>query len=100
MRMPSAGGNFRHIMVEGFVLKSGEIERIGPLHAFDQESLSRILSRILEDSEGAVLKLTIEAIEPDECIDYRMKRRVSIEVLGHVPEELEQELRRNLRDER
>jgi len=96
--MPFAGGNFRHILVEGFVLKDGKIVRIEPLHAFDNDGLSEILSQILEGAEGAVLRFTIEAIEPDECIDHTMKKRVSIEVLGSVPDELEKELRRKLED--
>ncbi len=98
MRMPFAGGNFRHILVEGFVLKSGKIEEAGPLHAFDDDGLSETLSQILEGAEGAVLRFTIESIEPDECIEHTMKKRVSIEVFGNVPGELEKELRRRLED--
>ncbi len=98
MRMPFAGGNFRHILVEGFILKSGQIEEVGPLHAFDDDGLSGILSQILEGAEGAILKFTVEAIEPDECLDHTLKKKVSIQILGSVPEELKEELRRKLED--
>ncbi len=96
--MPFAGGNFRHILVEGFVSRGGKIERVGPLHAFDDDALEELLSSVLKGAEGAVLKFTIEAIEPDECINHSLKRRSSIEVFGHIPEELKRKLRRELED--
>ena len=98
MKLPFAGGNFKHIMIDGFVLSDG-IHRIGPFHAFDTSELQRILSQILEGAEGALLRFTIESIEPDECIDYTLKKRIEVRVFGSVPPDIEEELKRRLEDE-
>ncbi len=97
--MPFAGGGFKHIFVEGFlILPSGEIKRMEPFHAFDTQQLKKELSSRLTDTRGAVLKFTMEEVEPAECISYEMKQKIKIEILGNVPEEIIDNLRKELED--
>jgi len=86
------------MVIEGFVVDSDNIQRVGPLHAFDNQSLSQILSDILKGTTGAILKFILEAIEPDDCVNYVLKERSFIEVFGDLPSDLEEELRRKLED--
>ena len=85
-------------MVEGFTYYEGKIRKMEPFHAFDTKQLKEELLKRLENIEGAVLKFTIEEIRPTECISYDMRRETKIEILGNVPEEVVDNLRKELED--